>query len=112
MNQGISQICQIAQTCLVLFILYILSNDMITTTGYIICKNPSDVSLNTAICAIAFAVCVTKISEMWLKTLLILTSYMETPEVIIEKHKEAAEEAPNQEKKQSKRKRNRQGGVE
>ncbi len=96
MHQGISNICQIAQTCLVLFILYILSNDMITTTGYIICKNQSDVSLNTAICAIAFAVCVTKISDMWLKTLFILTSYKDTEVIIVEKNEKAAP-APGEE---------------
>ena len=105
---------QIFQICIVLPVLYVLSTDLIKAVACTIITHFKDGFMNSAISAAVLIACVGIISNVWLKTLIILISATSGPKettIIIgnskdkEEPKESKESDPkdSKEKKQKKR---------
>ena len=65
---------QIFQICIVLTVLYALSNDLIKAVACTIISHFKDCFINSTISAAVLIACVGIISNVWLKTLIILIS--------------------------------------
>ncbi len=101
---------QILRICIVLTLLYALSNDLIKAVACTIISHFKDGFINSTISAAVLIACVGIISNVWLKTLIILTSVTSGPKettIIIGncKDKEEPKESKESDPKDSKKKR-------